>query len=171
MSGTISSRPHGLLARPVVVTQRDQTPARPPDGSRLGSPVARWLWLLLAYVSLGLGILAVFLPGIPSTEFILLAAWAAGKGSPRLRAWMVNHRLFGPMIHNWHNGRVVSRRAKVGASISMSIALGLMVWTMPDHRLLVACLAVGMAGGAAWMWSRPERTPDGRPAARPGSGR
>jgi len=121
-------------------------------------PVVRWLWIGLAYVSLGLAILAVFLPGIPSTEFVLLAAWAASKGSPRLRAWMLNHRLFGPIIHNWQHGRVVTRRAKVAASISMSIALAIMVWTLPNHRILVAVLAVGMACGAAWMWSRPEQT-------------
>jgi uncharacterized membrane protein YbaN (DUF454 family) len=124
------------------------------------SPVARWLWMLLAYVSLGLAIVAVFLPGIPSTEFVLLAAWAASKGSPRLRAWMLGHRVFGPIIHNWHYGRVVTRRAKLGASLSMSVALGVMVWTLPDHRVLVAVLAVGMACGAAWMWSRPERIPE-----------
>ena len=44
----------------------------------------RVAYLLLAYASLGLAILGVFLPGLPSTEFVLLAAWAAARSSPRL---------------------------------------------------------------------------------------
>jgi uncharacterized membrane protein YbaN (DUF454 family) len=134
------------------------TPAGRPAAT--APPATRWLWIILAYVSLGLGIVAIFLPGVPSTEFILLAAWAAGKGSPRLRAWMGRHRVFGPMIHDWQHGKVVSRRTKLAASASMSVALAIMVWTMPHHRILVGVLALGMACGAAWMWSRPERTPD-----------
>jgi uncharacterized membrane protein YbaN (DUF454 family) len=144
---------------PAAVTPvaRPAAQAVPPKPAH---PAVRWLWLILAYVSLGLGILAVFLPGIPTTEFILLSAWAATKGSPRLRAWLLNHRLFGPMIHNWQHGRVVTRRAKLGASLSMSVALAIMVWALPEHRLLVAVLAFGMACGAAWMWSRPEQAPE-----------
>ena len=143
--------------RPAEAGSKESTDAVP-DVPTSSNRVARWLWIALAYASLGLAILAVFLPGIPSTEFVLLAAWAASKGSPRLRAWILSHRLFGPIIHNWQNGRVVTRRAKVAASISMSIALAIMVWALPDHRILVAVLAVGMACGAGWMWSRPERT-------------
>ena len=161
MTTTTSPGLNGLSPSTAIVSTRDKEPATRADGeAATGHPAARWLWIALAYVSLGLGILAIFLPGIPSTEFILLAAWAAGKGSPRLRAWMLEHRLFGPVIHNWQHGRVVSRRAKLAASVSMSIALAIMVWTMPDQRVLVGILAFGMAGGAAWMWSRPERTPD-----------
>jgi uncharacterized membrane protein YbaN (DUF454 family) len=156
-----SPRLHGLSASTAIVQPGDDDPTA--AAGRPATPAhraTRWLWIMLACVSLGLGIVAIFLPGIPSTEFILLAAWAAGKGSPRLRAWMGNHRVFGPMIHNWQHGRIVSRRAKPAASASMSVALAVMVWTMSGHRTLLAVLAVGMACGAAWMWSRPERAPD-----------
>lgn len=148
------------LARARDANPAAQPPSEPDALLKPIPPVIRWLWLILAYVSLGLAIVAIFLPGIPSTEFVLLSAWAASKGSPRLRAWLLRHRLFGPIIHNWHHGRVMTRRAKLGASLSMSVALAIMVWTLPDHRVLVAVLAVGMACGAAWMWSRPERIPD-----------
>lgn len=162
MNTTTSTDLHVLSASAVsaapIMSSRDRGQPEPvPAATRPMHPVVRWLWIGLAYLSLGLAILAVFLPGIPSTEFVLLAAWAASKGSPRLRAWMLNHRIFGPVIHNWQHGRVVTRRAKVAASISMSIALAIMVWALPNHRILVAVLAVGMACGAAWMWSRPER--------------
>ena len=60
--------------------------------------------------------LGVLLPGLPTTEFVLLAAWAASRSSPRLSAWLDNHRLFGPLLRDWRNGGVVSRRSKLLAS-------------------------------------------------------
>lgn len=117
---------------------------------------SRWLWLALAYASLGIGLLAIFIPGIPTTEFILLAAWAAGKGSPRLRRWLEQHPVFGQMIYNWQHGRVVARRAKLTASLAMSVCLIIMMLTV-THRWIIVVAAIGMGGGALWMWSRPER--------------
>jgi len=116
----------------------------------------RWLWLALAYASLGIGILALFIPGIPTTEFILLSAWAAGKGSPRLQRWLESHPAFGIMIRNWRHGRVVDRRAKLSASIMMSLCLAIMLLTV-KQRWIIFIAATGMAAGAIWMWSRPER--------------
>ena len=83
------------------------------------SKLARMLFGLLAYVSLGIGLIAIVVPGLPTTEFILLAAWAATKSSPRLSAWLENHRLFGPILCNWRNGKIIARKAKVSATVSM----------------------------------------------------
>ncbi|ALU91646.1 YbaN family protein [Herbaspirillum rubrisubalbicans] len=131
-------------------------PHSPLPGSRLAPLRTRWLWLLLAYVSLGIGIVALFIPGIPTTEFVLLSAWAASRGSPRLQRWLEQHRLFGPMIHNWRHGQVVARRAKISASLMMSLCLVIMLFTVKRHWVIVLA-TLGMAVGAAWMWSRPER--------------
>lgn len=128
---------------------RSAATARPARGLR------RWAWLALAYISLGLALLALAIPGIPSTEFVLLSAWAAAKSSPRLTAWLENHRLFGPMLHNWRNGRLVSRRAKISASLAMSACLLIMLWTVPQ-RWVIVLATIGMSAGALWMWSRPE---------------
>ncbi len=46
----------------------------------------RWLWWLLAYASLGLGLLGIVVPGLPTAPFVLLAAFAAARGSKRLHA-------------------------------------------------------------------------------------
>lgn len=119
----------------------------------------RWLWQALAYLFIGLALLGVVLPGLPTTEFVLLAAWAAAKGSPRLSAWLENHRLLGPSLRNWRNGGVITRRTKVIASTSMCLGLTLMACTVP-HLPSVIMAGIGMAIGAAWIWSRPERLPD-----------
>ncbi|MGX9570619.1 YbaN family protein [Pseudomonas viciae] len=123
------------------------------------SKTARLLFALLAYTSLAVGLIAIVVPGLPTTEFILLAAWAATRSSPRLSAWLENHRLFGPMLHNWRNGKVIPRRAKVSATASMLLCAGLML-AMLDPRWPVYLALVGMALGNLWIWSRPEQVPD-----------
>lgn len=120
-----------------------------------GSPLSRRLFALLAYVSVGIGLIAIVVPGLPTTEFILLAAWAATKSSPRLSAWLENHRLFGPMLSNWRNGKLVTRRAKVSASISMLLCAGIML-TQLEHHWPVYLAIAGMSLGNLWLWSRPE---------------
>lgn len=121
------------------------------------SPLARLLYVLLAYISLGVGMVGLVVPGLPTTEFILLAAWAAAHGSPRLSAWLENHRLFGPMLANWRNGKSISRSAKIAASLSMLLGLLLMLLTLP-HGYWLYALVLGMALGNLWIWSRPDKS-------------
>jgi len=120
------------------------------------SKIAQILFGLLAYVSLGIGLVAIVIPGLPTTEFILLAAWAATKSSPRLSAWLENHRLFGPILFNWRNGKIIARRAKVSATVSMLLCAILML-VMLDHGWPIYLAITGMGLGNLWIWSRPER--------------
>ncbi|MHC2145489.1 Inner membrane protein YbaN [compost metagenome] len=122
------------------------------------SKLSRVLFGLLAYVSLAIGLVAIVVPGLPTTEFILLAAWAATRSSPRLSAWLENHRLFGPILHNWRNGKVIQRRAKLSATVSMLVCASLMLVFL-EHRWPVFLAIGGMALGNLWIWSRPEAAP------------
>lgn len=122
------------------------------------SKLSRLLYAILAYVSLGIGLVAIVIPGLPTTEFILLAAWAATRSSPRLSAWLENHRLFGPIIYNWRNGKVIKRRAKVSATLSMLLCAGIMLVVL-GLRWPVYLAIAGMALGNLWIWSRPEQLP------------
>ncbi|OLU29462.1 hypothetical protein BVH03_10295 [Pseudomonas sp. PA15(2017)] len=116
----------------------------------------RWLWLALAYLCIGMAALGVLVPGLPTTEFVLLAAWTASRSSPRLSAWLENHRLFGPLLRNWRDGGVITRRTKLAASLSMLVALAIMILTVA-HTPSVIFAGLGMSCGALWIWSRPER--------------
>lgn len=131
-----------------ILKKHNQTISRAPVRWRIA-------WCLLAWVSFALGMVALALPGIPTTEFILLSAFAASKGSPRFHAWLCRHRLFGPMILNWQQGGMVSRRTKLSASLVMSVCVVLMALFVP-HRWVVVLAAIGMAFGAFWLWRRPE---------------
>ncbi|NVZ64683.1 YbaN family protein [Pseudomonas gingeri] len=122
------------------------------------SKLARILFGVLAYVSLAIGLIAIVVPGLPTTEFILLAAWAATRSSPRLSAWLENHRLFGPILSNWRNGKIISRRAKISATVSMLLCATLML-VMLEHGWPIYLAIAGMSLGNLWIWSRPEHLP------------
>lgn len=106
-------------------------------------------------ICLGLAVLGVILPGLPTTIFVLIAAWAAARSSPRLTAWLNAHPVFGTLIRNWHEGGYVSRAAKWSATATM-LACSAVLWWSGTTRW-AAALAVGcMTAVASWLWFRPE---------------
>ena len=122
-------------------------------------PIRRWLWLLLAYACLGLGILGVFLPGLPTTPFVLLAAYAAARGSSRLHERLLAHRVFGPMIRDWQASGAVSRKAKYWAIGTMSACALVFFLTAPKWWMAATGTGI-MAIVGTWLWLRPEPAPD-----------
>ena len=134
------------------------------------SALARALYRVLALIFLGLGILGAFLPVLPTTPFILLSAWAAARGSPRLLDWLENHSAFGPMLRDWRCGGVVGRKAKWTATAFMSVSGAYLL--LAGAPRWVAWVAVACMGAVAlWLWRRPERLPDRQMhAAEPASG-
>lgn len=90
--------------------------------------VTRWIYIATACICIGLGTLGVIVPGLPTTPFLLVAAWAAARSSPRLHAWLFNHRWFGPPLRNWENERAVSVRAKVSAVVLLAASWVILNW-------------------------------------------
>ena len=120
--------------------------------------VRRLAWLVLAYVSLALGVIGIFVPGLPTTQFVLLSAYAAARGSRRLHAWLLAHRQFGPMIRDWQATGAVSRRAKRAATAMMALSAAVMFATAP--KLWMAATGTAIMGVVAiWLWRRPEPAP------------
>lgn len=117
--------------------------------------VVRGLMLLAALLCLALGIVGIFVPGLPTTVFILLAAWFAARGSPRLLAWLERHPVFGAMIRNWRADRSVSRRAKWSASLTMALCAAIL-FIAPVPRWAAGLSTAIMLAVAVWLWMRPE---------------
>ena len=115
----------------------------------------RYVLVVVAWVSLVLGLIGVVTPVLPTVPFILLAAWAASRSSPRLHEWMESHPRFGHHIRDWREGGVVSRSAKWMATVFMSGSAVMMFFVVP-HRWLVAAVVATMAAVLAWLWRRPE---------------
>lgn len=118
----------------------------------------QWLLRALAVVSLALGFLGIFLPVLPTTPFVLLAAWAAARSSPTLLAWLERHPMFGQMLRDWRKGGMVSRKAKWGATGTMAASAVFLLLTV--SKWWAAAMAIGcMATVLVWLWCRPETTP------------
>ena len=77
------------------------------------------LLLVLGFIALGVGVLGVFLPILPTTPFVLLAAACFVRSSERWHQWLLSNKTFGPMIHSWEQNRCIACRVKVIAIISM----------------------------------------------------
>ncbi|KFN50541.1 YbaN family protein [Arenimonas composti] len=121
----------------------------------MASAPVRLLWLLVAWLALALGVVGIVLPGLPTTPFVLLAAYAAARGSARLHRWLLAHRLFGPMIRDWQASGAVSRRAKWAATVSMLLCAALMFLTAPKVWMAATGSTVMLVVGT-WLWRRPE---------------
>ena len=85
--------------------------------------ISRPFFLTLGYVSLALGVIGIVLPILPTTPFILLAAFAFSRSSEKLHRWILGHKLYGPLISNWQKHGVIRPRAKWTA-VTLIILLG-----------------------------------------------
>jgi uncharacterized membrane protein YbaN (DUF454 family) len=114
------------------------------------------LWRIFAVLALMLGLIGVVLPIVPTAPFLILAAWAAGRGSPRLEQWLLNHPRYGSHIRAWRERGVVPRRAKVFAVLMMSVSAIVLQFTAVVllARLVVPAVMVAVA---IWLCTRPER--------------
>jgi len=114
----------------------------------MSGAVIRLAWCGLTWGCIGLGTAGLALPLLPTTPFLLLAAWSAPKGSPRLAAWLHGHPRFGPSLAAWQAHRAVPRRAKALAPALLA-ASWILLWAgdMPPIGLaLVALLFLAVAG-------------------------
>lgn len=115
----------------------------------------RFLWLLLGLGATGCGIVGAVLPLVPTTPFLLLAAFAFAKSSPRLHAWLTTHPQFGPLIENWQQHRAIGRGAKRTALLFMVLALALS-WLFAVPAWILAVQAAVLACVATFILTRPD---------------
>ncbi|HMZ01885.1 MAG TPA: YbaN family protein [Burkholderiaceae bacterium] len=130
---------------------------------------ARWRrlpWLIAGLLALLLGIVGIFVPLLPTTPFVLLAAACFSRGSSRCERWLLEHPRFGPMVRDWRAYRAIPLRAKQFAFVMMAIGSVSAALSMPRLKWLPAlcCTAV-----AIWMWRQPTGAPRG-PASAPSTG-
>ena len=113
------------------------------------------VFFTIGILSLSLGYVGIVVPGLPTTVFILIAAWAFSKCSTKFTYWIENHRLFGPMVLNWQQYRGLSRRAKKVAILTL---IPTFAFTIFVAFSIIGDLIFGFFGIAlcTWLATRPE---------------
>ncbi|MDH0749240.1 YbaN family protein [Pseudomonas sp. GD03842] len=106
----------------------------------------RLLLLGIGWLSIALGVIGIFLPVLPTTPFLLLAAACFARSSPRFYQWLVNHPRLGPWIRGYLSGNGMPLKAKVYAIGLMWVSIGVSCWLVPSiwARVFMLVSAVGV---------------------------
>jgi uncharacterized membrane protein YbaN (DUF454 family) len=115
----------------------------------------RAIYLIIAWVSFSLGLIGVVVPLMPTTCFMLLAVWAASKGSPRFAAWIREHPRFGPAVVAWECERAIPRHAKRLALGMLAISMLVLLFTVTLLWIKLVLIG-GLTLVGLWILTRPE---------------
>lgn len=129
----------------------DDPAARTPRAQRL----VRSVFLVLGFAFVTLGFIGAFLPVLPTTPFLILAAACFARSSRRLETWLLEHDRFGPTLRAWRARGAIPRRAKFAALGGTSLGF-VLFWFAGQHSLPVTLAVILlMAVGLAYVFSRP----------------
>lgn len=133
------------------------------EAKRHRSHVVRAMYIVLGGIALLLAVLGIFLPVLPTTPFVLLAAACFARSSERLHRYLLAQRQIGPIIHAWEAHRAMPPGVKPWAYALMAVSFGVSILLMdsPWHRGMLAVFALVLA---VLLWRVPVRP---RPMAAP----
>ena len=114
----------------------------------------RFAYLCIAMGSIGVGMLGIILPILPTTPFLLVALWATGKSSPRLEAWLLEHKRYGPLLTAWRQRQAIPTTAKWFACTMMLLS-GLILWQTGWSILTLIICGLMFIAVACYILTRP----------------
>lgn len=114
----------------------------------------RPVWFVLGLLSMACALLGVLLPLLPTTPFLIAAAYCFARSSRRLHEWLLAHRYFGPMIEHWRSHGAIARPAKISAGIALAAAFTISLWLGVGPTILAIQAAV-LFLVALFIFSRP----------------
>ena len=108
------------------------------------NPALRVAFLAIGWICVASGMIGVVLPGWPTTIWMILATYFFARSSPRFYNWLMNHRLFGPLIRDWRDGKGMTARAKTMAvgTIVVTISISILLISVGWVKVLLAVIAV-----------------------------
>lgn len=121
----------------------------------MNSRTARYLLIGFGWLCVVIGLIGIVVPGLPTTVFLLAAAWAFSKSSERFQRWLLEHPRLGPPVHAWRDRGAIPLKAKVLAVLMMSVSLSILIVYDDSGGVLPTVVGLIMLGGAAYVVSRP----------------
>lgn len=98
-------------------------------------------------VCVALGVLGMFLPLLPTTVFLLMAAYCYSRSSERFHTWLLNNRWCGSYIRNYKSGKGISMRQKISTIAMLWASIGFSIWIIGGGfwvSLLLLAIAIGV---------------------------
>ena len=114
----------------------------------------RILWLLAGLTSVAIAAVGVVLPLLPTTPFLLVAAFAFARSSERLHNWLREHRSFGPLINNWHRDGSIDRKVK-RIAIIVILMTPVITWLFGAALWMIVCQITVLSAAAVFILTRP----------------
>ncbi len=96
---------------------------------------------------MSIGVIGIFVPLLPTTPFLILAAACYVRSSERFYSWLIGHRILGRYLKNYWEGRGVARRDKISAIIVLWVTIGFSATAVATNwwgRLLLLIIAAGV---------------------------
>lgn len=116
--------------------------------------IKKYLYQALGFVCIGLAYIGIVTPGIPFSIFLVIAAWAFAKSSPKMEAWLYNHPWFGKFLTNWNRKRVFPTTGKYAMIIVMASTLAV-TYHATGNLNAVLWSGAFMLAVAIWAWRYP----------------
>lgn len=120
----------------------------------------KWLLIAAGCLAVAIGTLGIFLPLLPTTVFLLIAAACFARSSERLYHWLLNHRWFGPTIRNWRQFKAITLRGKIIMFIVLWLTLGLSAFRAVDLIIVRFLLLLVGLGVTLFLLSTKTMSPD-----------
>lgn len=111
--------------------------------------------LAFGHFFLILGIVGAFLPVLPTTPFLLLAAYFYSKSSDKIHNWLMNHKYLGPPLKDWQDRGVIGLKAKWIATVMLVLIMALRIPTLNIAIGIKAFAIAVLTGVLVFIWSRP----------------
>ncbi len=115
----------------------------------------RAIYMLAGFLMTALGIAGVFLPLLPTTPFLLAAAWFFSRSSPRFERWLLDHPRLGPPLRDWRREGAISLRAKICAVTLMAAGYGFFWYRVSPSLMLAGIVALILCSSALFILTRP----------------
>ncbi len=142
-----------MMPEPSAARDADDTAVAPVHASR----VVRVLLRVAGVTCMVLGIVGLVLPVLPTTPFMLLAAYCLARASPRLHRRLLRSKTFGPMIREWQQHRAIPWRTKMTAIALMAVTMTVSIVFFVRPHALKAVLAMLGVVLALWLYRVPSR--------------
>lgn len=107
----------------------------------------RWAWNTTGFASVGAGLAGIYVPGLPTTVFLIIALYCFAKGgNTKTRAWLLGHRTFGPVLTDWEETKSLTLRIKWIAVASIVVSCGISAAIVPALWVKAVILLTGAVG-------------------------